>query len=210
MLNTAVFIILLLALGVTSQLSSYSSPYVDPFYTVPSNISSYSPGAIIRSRSINSNMAFVTALQVFYRTSDSNNVAVATAATILKGAINSGNQLVAYQDPEDSVNRTCQPSWQFASGGHGQGDNQGRELGGLHAGFCLHICLVPVTGSYQDAMGHGWTLVVPDYEGLNSSLGAGHLNGKAVLDSMRAALASSAGLSSASRIGAFGTLVNSL
>lgn len=69
---------------------------------------------------------------------------------------------------------------------------------------------ITVPGSYQEAMGHGWTLVVPDYEGLNSSLGAGHLNGKAVLDSMRAALASSVGLSPTSRIGAFGMLVISI
>lgn len=125
MLNIVVSSLLLLAGGVTSQLSSYSSPYVDPFYAVPSNISSYNPGAIIRSRPIQSNMADIAALQVFYRTTDSDNSAVATAATILKNTLpfhNSGNQLVAFQDAEDSVNRTCQPSWLFASGQHAQGD----------------------------------------------------------------------------------------
>lgn len=128
MLHIAIFSIFLITIGVKSQISSYSSPYVDPFYAIPSNLSSYSPGAIIRSRAIQSNMANIAALQVFYRTTNSNYSATATAATILQDTRplhNSGNQLVAYQDAEDSVNRTCQPSWLFASGQHGQGDNTG-------------------------------------------------------------------------------------
>lgn len=102
--------------------SKYSSPYLDPFYDTPSNISLYAPGSIIRNRTVTSQMSNVTAQQIFYRTTDSNNVAIATAATILRGPAHNRHQLVAYQDAEDSVNRTCAPSWLFASGQQGQGD----------------------------------------------------------------------------------------
>lgn len=102
--------------------TSYSSPYLDPFYNAPSNITSYTPGQVIRSRPVNVQLSGVSSQQILYRTTDSNNIAIATIATIMKGAINSGHQLVAYQDAEDSVNRTCAPSWLFASGQQGQGD----------------------------------------------------------------------------------------
>lgn len=103
---------------------SIKSPYDDPFYAAPSNISLYSPGDVIWNRTVNSQIPGTTSHQILYRTTDSNNTAIATVATIIKGSINSGHQLVAYQDAEDSVNRTCAPSWFFRSGQHGQSDNR--------------------------------------------------------------------------------------
>lgn len=47
----------------------------------------------------------------------------------------------------------------------------------------------------------GWTLSIPDYEGANSSFGAGRVAGHGVLDGIKAALSFSAlGLSSNSKI----------
>lgn len=122
MVNNLVITILLFAGAALSQ-STYSSPYVDPWYNAPGNLASLSPGAVISDRVVTSQISGVNARQILYRSADSLGNPIATAATILKGASllypNSGNQLVAYQDAQDSVNRTCQPSWLFASGKSG-------------------------------------------------------------------------------------------
>lgn len=105
-----------------AQSTKYSSPYVDPFYNAPANLSQYPPGSVLNSRVVQSQMQNVSAQQILYRTSNTNNTPIVTVATILKGPNSNGHQLVAYQDAEDSVNRTCSPSWLFASGQLGQGD----------------------------------------------------------------------------------------
>ncbi|KZP03395.1 LIP-domain-containing protein [Athelia psychrophila] len=141
-------------------------PSSDPFYQPPAHFASTKPGTVFKNRTVPSGYPGITAVQLLYRTTYVNGSAAATVTTILTNSTTKDTEkLVAYSDAEDSANSTCAPSYAFSN-------SSTSTIGGD----------MPVGLSY------GWTLVVSDYEGINSAFGSGRQEGYAVLDGLRAAL----------------------
>lgn len=143
-------------------------PDNDPFYKPPVYFELALPGFILKERTLSSGIADVSAAQVLYRTTFANGSATATVATIFYGPNLSKDKLVSYAEPEDAANTTCAPSYLFYS-------NTTSNSGTLSSAVAL-------------GLSYGWTIVVPDHEGLNSGYAVGRQEGYAVLDGLRAAL----------------------
>ncbi|KAF7975700.1 hypothetical protein HWV62_8823 [Athelia sp. TMB] len=162
-------------------------PDRDPFYQPPLDFASSPPGTVFSNRNVYSGITGVSAVQLLYRTTYINGTAAATVATVLKGPSSTGSKLVAYNDFEDAVNTTCAPSYLFSTNGTNTlfGPEGGNEI------------------AY--GLANGWTIVVPDYEGIASAFAVGRQEGFAVLDSLRAALNyAPLGISKSARLGAYG------
>lgn len=163
----------------TSPESSLSipTPDADGFYSAPANIPD-TPGAILKSRAITYQPAGIPlpnpAWQLQYVTHDTNGRPVAAVTTVIQPLVPnlSGHPvLVSFQHAYDSLGSICSPS-HTATGNTSNSTNMAETLEfapGLEA--------------------LGWTMVIPDYEGLQQAFGAGQLSGQATLDSIRAALA---------------------
>lgn len=167
-------------------------PSQDPFYHPPAGYESAAPGTVLRSRSILPAsfglipLIGVTGHQLLYRTNGAiDNSPGVTVTTVLQPLGSVSNVLVSYQFAEDSNNiRICAPSYVLQ-----EGTLQTNIITDAE-GLIINILLL-----------QGWTLSIPDYEGANSSFGAGRVAGHGVLDGIKAALSFSAlGLSSNSKI----------
>lgn len=162
-------------------------PDNDPFYQPPPGFESSPPGTIFKNRTAPSGITNVTAMQILYRTTDVTTNPIATVATILKGPLSTGDKLVAFNDFEDSANTTCAPSYLFSTG-------SGNVIFGPTPGADVPLGLA-----------NGWTIVIADYEGFGSAFAAGHLEGHAVLDGLRAALNyGPAGIKKNATLGSYG------
>lgn len=109
-----------------------------------------------------------TATQLKFVTTDTHGEKVAAVNTVFtpvnpKPGV---ERILSVQFAEDSVARSCAPSWQMRKGGD------------LSAS--MHLPLV------KWGLDQGWTVVVPDHEGLDAQFLAGPMEGHAVLDSIRA------------------------
>jgi triacylglycerol lipase len=174
----------------TGQHAPLSPPPGDPFYRPPSPIPAGKPGKVIRLRQIclgNANVSFpYRAWEVMYLTTgalgangqpSSFHAKPAVATGLLIEPINRGTAvkrpLLAWAPAEDSNSTLIAPSYQIAQWLPG-----------------------PDASLMQWAMGHGWAVMLPDYEGPDSAFAAGPLEGHAFLDGIRAAeqLSSLAGL----------------
>ena len=172
-------------------------PEDDPFYAVPANIASYADGAVIASRKITA-IAYVLpipadAWQILYKTNDSHGVPTATVTTVMVPRIawtGTGTRpLVSYQTAEDGVAGKCAPSFGLKAGLLGSGGSNAAAESGL----------------MLSALSNGWAVAAPDYEGPDSQFLAGRMEGQAILDGLRAALAfSPAGLAPHTRLGIWG------
>ena len=118
-------------------------PSIDPWYTAPANFASTAPGAILRVRPAPGNLTSVVgncsaAYNILYRTTDSND-SPAWAVTTLYVPMHysQSSSLVSYQFPYDSAYIDGSPSYIFYAG-------------------------PPDVGL---ALGKGWYVNVPDYEG---------------------------------------------
>jgi len=171
-------------------------PEDDPFYAVPSNIASYANGAVINARRITA-IAYVLPMpvdswQILYKTNDAHGVPTATVTTLMvprTAWTGAGTRpLVSYQTAEDGVAGKCAPSY------------------GLRAGLLGSLTTANAeSGLMLSALTNGWAVAAPDYEGPNSQFLAGRMEGQAVLDGLRAALAfSPAGLSPSTKLGIWG------
>jgi Secretory lipase len=161
--------------GVTTALAAPPPPSSDPFYAAPPNLASYAPGTILRSRQVTvsgAEQAFVgTAYQLLYRTTNATGQPVSTVTTLLLPALPASGprKLLSYQTAYDSLTLSCAPSYTL-QGGNGGG------------GFTATL----ETGLIGQALGLGWDVVVPDYEGPQSEWAVGPMDGRATLDSIRA------------------------
>ena len=166
--------------------STPSPPSIDPFYTGPTNYQLAAPGALLRVREAPGNLTSViqncsAAYNILYRTTDSHyqpTWAVTTlfvplsqpnTTSIASNSTSPGGALLSYQIPYDSADVNSSPSYALYSGGESD---------------------IPA------ALGRGWFVNVPDYEGPLASFTAGVQSGHATLDSIRAVLSSGFGLSS--------------
>lgn len=157
-------------------------PSQDPFYTAPTNFAAAAPGAILRVREAPGNLTSVianstAAYNILYRTTDSNYNATWSVTTLLIPKTGGKDSLLSYQIPYDSADVDASPSY------------------AMYAGPPADIAL---------ALGQGWYVNVPDYEGPLAAFTAGVQSGHATLDSVRAILNSEYGLVSDAKYAMWG------
>jgi len=155
-------------------------PSQDPFYTAPKGFENASPGAVLRVRVAPGNLTtlFVNVSQAYhilYRTTDSHYHASWAVTTLYLPVSNTtSNALLSYQIPYNSPNIDESPSWVYYAGSN------------------------PYNAAmYEDvdwALGKGWFVNVPDFEGPLAAFLAGPQEGHATLDSIRAVQSLSLGL----------------
>jgi Secretory lipase len=156
-------------------------PDGDPFYQAPNPLPAVPAGTVLRSRPVTVAALGlpvpVQAWQLLYTSTDTAGRPVADVTTLLLPAGPSplpARPLLSYQVAEDSLTMSCAPSFQLRTG------------------------VETEEPTIAGALGNGWAVAVPDYEGLQSQFGAGTQAGHAVLDGVRAALSfGPAGLSGA-------------
>lgn len=160
-------------------------PTEDAFYSPPSGFESMAPGAILRYRTPPSPIAAFgfarsnlrSAYQVLYRTTDSFGNPIATVTTILIPHNADFNKLHSYQVAQDAADADCSPSFAL---------QQQSTVSGSLALAMPQMEYVFITS----ALDKGWVVTIPDHLGPSAAFLANTLSGKAVLDNIRAALAS--------------------
>lgn len=145
-------------------------PEQDPFYQAASPAPGVAPGTLLASRAVTIAALGipvpVQAWQLLYASTDTAGRSEAAVATILvpaSAAAAGRRPLVSYQVAEDSLATRCAPSYEMRLGTESE---------------------EPLMAM---ALGQGWAVVVPDYEGPGSQWTAGVQAGHAVLDAIRAA-----------------------
>jgi len=159
------------------------APSQDPFYTAPTHFEKHSPGTVLRVREAPGNFSLAipncsAAYHVLHRTTDTRYRPSWAVTTLLLPTVSysslsdddhgdegggSGSPLLSYQIPYNSPDIDASPSF----------DNAAMAVPG---------------GPVASALGRGWLVVVPDFEGPTASFGAGVQAGHATLDSVRAVL----------------------
>lgn len=173
-----------------NKLASPIPPKQDPWYAAPADFASAKPGEILQMRQAPGNLSEVVgncsaAYNILYRTTDSLNGPTWAVTTLFVPRAPSPcapkpagyGSLLSYQIAYDSANLDQSPSYQLYTG---------------------------PPSDISDALGRGWFVNVPDYEGPLASFTAGHMSGYATLDSIRAALASPYGLAKDARYAMWG------
>ncbi|WP_235892612.1 lipase family protein [Mycolicibacterium hodleri] len=154
-------------------------PSDDPFYLPPAGFEGARPGTVLASRDVE--LAFLgrirqrsTATQLLYRSTNLNGHPAAAATTVVVPAnrsTGSAGPILSYQCAIDAVASRCFPSYALRRGA--------KAIGALAQ---LELLLVSA------ALAEGWTVCIPDHEGLEGIWGAPHEPGYHVLDGLRAAL----------------------
>jgi hypothetical protein len=170
----------LLALASAAAVTSQAVPPTsDPFYAVPANIATYSLGTVVanRIRQVNTNVMDIPnnlkqAYQIFYRTTRTGSIADGTVATVFVPTNPKvPAKIFVYSTAEYSTNLDCAPSWAFVNNSNS-----------------TNAELVKFEGSsaVSDALNRGYYVVTPDALGSKSGWVAGHTEGWATLDAVRA------------------------
>lgn len=158
-------------------------PSQDPWYLPPADFESTAPGTILRIRPDPTNLTGMLAncsgaYNILYRSTDASSKPSWAVTTLLLPAFprapGDAAHLISYQIPYNSADVDASPSATL----HLYGPNNG--LQGLPD---LSPDLVWI-------LNQGWFLSIPDFEGPSAAFGAGLRAGHAVLDSVRAVLAS--------------------
>ncbi|PSR84065.1 lipase 1 [Coniella lustricola] len=144
-------------------------PSEDPWYTAPAGYQDASPGEVLRNRTAQGDLAATVgsncsaAYNLLYRTTASQGNATFAVATVLvpRDVPAGTSALLSYQIPYDSAYINSSPSYSLYEG---------------------------VSQDIKIALGKGYFVVVPDYEGPLASFTAGHMSGYATLDGVRATL----------------------
>ena len=163
--------------------SALLQPSEDPFYTPPTGYESSAPGTILRSRAIPGTLAIDSILpinvqaayQLLYRTTDSLGNPQATVTTIIVPHRADPKKLLSYQIAEDGAYINCAPSYMLQLSSKLE---DGSSTSAIETLFIIA------------ALDQGWIVNSPDYEGPLGAFASGLQAGQAVLDSVRAALAS--------------------
>lgn len=179
--------------GPAQQRQSVSQPVPpkqDPWYTAPDDFESGKPGQILRKRQAPGSIVQTVgncsaAYNILYRTTDSLGKPAWAVTTLFVPRASSpcvakpkgAGSLLSYQIAYDSANLDQSPSYQLNTA---------------------------PPSDISDALGKGWYVNVPDYEGPLASFTAGHMSGYATLDSVRAVRASSFGISKDARYAMWG------
>ena len=174
-LGKALAIAAAIVLG-TAGVASAGAPILptqDPFYSYSGSLAGVSPGTVLKTRSVTlPNPALSTiasATQVLYRTTGELGQPTITVATIIQPLLGVLPNLVSYQTAYDGLGSKCEPSYTLQGGQSGDSTATAEES---------------VIAAYVEA---GYTVVVPDYEGISQDWGAGQESGYGTLDGIRAA-----------------------
>lgn len=152
-----------------SQLRRASQPIPpseDSWYTAPAGYETAEPGAVLRNRSAPGNLVSVVgsncsaAYNLLYRTTASQGNATWAVTTVFVPK-KPTDALLSYQIPYDSAYINSSPSY------------------AMYQSLPRDISI---------ALGKGYFVTVPDYEGPLASFTAGHMSGYATLDAVRATL----------------------
>src|SRR3954451_6734610 len=158
-------------------------PEQDPFYAVPGGIGGLPDGTVLGSREITAYSGPVPmparAWQVKYKTLDNQGAPTATVTTVMVPTApwtgTGPRPLVSYQVAEDGVGGKCSASYALRTGLQpGAQDTSGNALG--------------ETAVMRQALGRGWAVAAPDYEGPPSAFLGASLEARETLDGIRAAL----------------------
>ncbi|KAG6132295.1 hypothetical protein E4U12_003264 [Claviceps purpurea] len=160
-------------------------PTDDPFYKVPENLADIPPGTILRHRKPPAPIAAFRSdrqnlkdtYQILYRTTDNFGNATATVLTVMVPFNADYGKVISQQTAEDSASPNCAPSYTM------QLDSKESGILGTIVG---EVELIFMDGFLNE----GWIVVMPDYEGPEAQFLASTLAGHAVLDGVRALLAS--------------------
>ena len=161
-------------------------PANDPFYTPPAGFENTAPGTILSTRVIEAGFLGlipdpVEAYQLLYRTTAVNGSAIATVTTVFKPFAGHLDRFVSFTTAYDSATTESDPSYAYRLGSNGFNNLIPQ----------LELLII------QGYLLQGYIVSSSDYEGPEAAFAAGHLEGYATLDSMRAVnnFASSLGLS---------------
>lgn len=187
------FVVFSLALSpresINSGLSTPIPPSKDPWYTAPDKFEQHAPGTILRIRHAPGNLTSVVgnncsaAYNILYRTTDSRYKPSWSVTTLFAPSSQPisksrhGSALLSYQFPYNSVDVDSSPSYAVYS-------TPWHDL------------------SY--ALGYGWFVNVPDFEGPLASDVAAIEEAHAVLDSFRAIMAAGVGVAPDARLALWG------
>jgi Secretory lipase len=159
--------------GAVAASAAPTLPSQDPFYSYSGSLAGVAPGTVLKTRSVSLSGAALTvgatANQVLYRTTGELGQPTVTVATIIQPLLGILPNLVSYQTAYDGLGGQCDPSYTL------QGGNSGDSTASAEAAL--------ISG-YLTA---GYTVVVPDYEGIHQEWGAGQESGYGTLDGIRAA-----------------------
>ncbi|KAL4938220.1 hypothetical protein BDV06DRAFT_232024 [Aspergillus oleicola] len=160
-------------------------PGEDPFYTPPAGWESTAPGAILQHRAVPYPIAafglaevnLYASYQILYRTTDSFGDPITTVTTVLVPYDADYTKVLSYQVAQDAADPNCSPS--FALQQYSD------------AGEALALIMPQLEYLFMSsALNKGYVVLVPDHLGPRSAFLANTLSGQAVLDNVRAALAS--------------------
>jgi Secretory lipase len=178
-LGVAVLVLVAALLATGAQAASVPVPENDPFYAVPAGIASLANGTVLNSREVQVSTLGLplpaTAWQVQYKTLNSTMQPTADVTTILvpraRWTGSGPRPLVSYQTAEDGVAGKCSASYALRTGVLALDGNSEEE-----------------TTLIAAALGRGFAVAAPDYEGPNSAFLGAPGEAHSVLDGIRAAL----------------------
>lgn len=156
-------------------------PSIDPWYTAPPNFEKKAAGTVLRVRTAPGNLTTVignasAAYNIMFRTTNSHyepSWAVTTVFVPKTAFVSTtgGKALLSYQIAYNSPDVDFSPSY------------------GLYYALTIGAFGIPSDAStVSSAVGRGWFVNVPDFEGPEAAYGAAVLAGHAVIDSVRAIL----------------------
>ncbi|GAB2653855.1 lipase family protein [Gordonia jinhuaensis] len=147
-------------------------PSRDPFYGSGRDLAKISPGTPLKTRIVQlayGNKRFpAIASQILFRTTDQFGKPTAAVTTIIEPPVSGPRKVISYHSPYDALGSQCDPSYALRGGNTGRGP----EFDDLTIGTLL---------------AQGYTVVVPDYEGLSMRWTMGRESAQTALDSLRAA-----------------------
>ncbi|WP_194815359.1 lipase family protein [Nocardia sp. XZ_19_385] len=152
-------------------------PNEDLFYSFDGSLDGVEPGTVLRDRPVQLAAATpalpvpVEGIQLLYRTTGQTGGPLLGVATVIRPLNPVGElKIVSFQNFYDALGSQCNPSYSLRGGGRLSEYGRYVDLG--------------VIARY---LASGYTVVVPDYEGVNLAFGAGRQAGQVTLDSIRAA-----------------------
>ncbi|KAM0717301.1 hypothetical protein Q7P37_007153 [Cladosporium fusiforme] len=169
------------------------SPSQDPFYTAPLGFEDAAPGDVLRVRVAPGELTTLVsntsqAYHILFRTTDTRYQPSWAVTTLFIPSVSqsnsSGDALLSYQIPYNSPNIDESPSYAYYAGENDWNSNQFVDI--------------------EWALGRGWYVVVPDFEGPLAAFIEGPQEGHATLDSIRAVKSLSVGLKEDARVALWG------
>lgn len=171
---SVIFLTCALVIGgvVAAPAAQAAPPSSDPFYTYSGNLSNKSAGQILKQRPSRFVAAGLTvpvdSTQLMYRSVGNLGQPIAGVTTVLRPRGNRPTKIISYHMAYDALGSGCDPSYTL----------QGYQP-------------TPISRVEQSLIGsyvaRGYTVVVPDYEGLHEQWTIARQEGKLALDGIRAA-----------------------